>query len=265
MKKSSNKMSEKEPLTLKSLGLTYPEFAEMSNLRQELSVETQCQVTGLPKPDLQELYRQCGITKPFFEPRSMEGLQYLLLWLYISGRASYLLNSYGKIEWTKFDINRTPYVAVPQLEVRGVSQRIGNVLNIPQEHAWLCNYLAEKIVDGSSLDIRFVLKDIMLNGGNSLIREDYRKLIPNIDLKEIKHRRKRICFTRLQLFALFDRIRIDACHLFKGSRAEYANIMRYHNRPKMVPEGMIVPNLKSSPLVHLLIRSFRLLKIEDGT
>jgi len=239
-------------LTLSDLGIDSTEFLKLSNTSHKLDPDTILSIFGLDGAAVSEIYQQAGIVPPYVDHKSIEGLYYAMMWLYLSGRAAYGLDGHCKIQYTEGlkDRETIPAVNEDLMETRAVVDRMRAVLGLPYNLSWLIRFAADQLINGGWADRRAVLMGIAIGGKDSLIRPDYKPLEPYIDIKSIKHKKKRICFSKSQIYCFLDRIRIDACHHYKGSRESYVNAMFKSttaiSRPLYGGYEVMLPNLNTS-------------------
>lgn len=216
-------MCSNETLSLASMGLTHKEFIQLYNLGYSLDLPTICSIFDMQPNEVSEVYRQAGLCRPFIEPRSIEALYCAMLWLYITGRAQFGLNAFCKIEYLGGAIKKADraFIDMEQFEPLAISARLKSVLNVPESHGWMTKYIADAIVSASEDERRSILSDLILNGRHSIVRQDYQPLDRYINLDGIRHRRRRICYSKFQLYCVLDRTRIEACHVYKGGREDF--------------------------------------------
>jgi len=237
-------------ITLAVLGLSYKQFAELSNLGYLLDVGTICNIFDMQPAEVSEVYRQAGIHRPYMEPRSMEALHCAMLWLYLTGRAQFGLNAYGKIEYLGGAIKKADRALIDMelFTQMDIASKINTVLNVPHSHYWMSKYIADAMVMASEEERRSILTDLLLNGRSSIVRPDYAELEKVINIDSLRHRRRRVCYSKFQLYCMMDRIRIEACHRYRGNRKDFELAMwgSATNKEKVkTATDMPIPNLCS--------------------
>lgn len=250
--------------TLSSLGLTGKEFSKLGDLSHKLPIETICKIFDMTVEELREVYRQAGIHRPFIEPLSMEGIYYALLWLYASGRATYGLNAYGKIEYT-CNPHQRPDRALVNAELMdryAIMSRIQTIIQLPSKFTWLLKYMADELINGGEDDRRAVLVDLVIQGRYTLCRQEYLPLDPFIDMDKIRYKRRRICYSKMQMYCILDRLRLAACHDYKGSREDFLFALKGSGtrRSKVMDSvDIIVPNMdQDKPSIKMLLKCLKL-------
>lgn len=251
-------------MTLSDLGLSYKQFVVLSDLGHLLDVGTICNIFDMQPNEVSEVYRQAGIHRPYMEPRSIEALHCAMLWLYLTGRAQFGLNAYGKIEYLGGAIKKADRAMIDMelFTQMDVAAKISTVLNVPQSHYWMSKYIADALVMASEEERRSILTDLILNGRHSIIRQDYLEMEKIINIDALRHRRRRICYSKFQIYCMMDRIRIEACHRYRGNRKEFELAVwgSYTNRDKVkATTDMPIPNMSSdSEIAKTILKCLRL-------
>lgn len=256
--------SNQDIITLSTLGMSHKQFAELSDLYYQYDPKILCKVFDMDKEELGEVYRQAGILRPYVEPKSVEGFNYIMLWMYLSGRIRYGLNCYGKVDYLTDPRKRADRAMVDHelFTVRQVTERLKEILNFPNNQSWIYKYMATSLVSASNDGRRAILTDITVNGRYDIMRSDYSGLSKYLDVNKIRHRRNRICYSNLQIFSLLDRIRIEACHVYKGNREDFAFTLKGSaTRRKLVESktDLYIPDLScKGKCGSAIIKSLRL-------
>jgi hypothetical protein len=241
-----------DKITLSSLGLEHGEFIKLASTEHQLTPDMILSIFNLDGAAVSEIYQQAGIVPPYIDHRSMEGLYHVMMWMYLSGRATYGLDAHGKISYSEGlkDRDTIPTVNEDLMETRTVVDRIRSVLSIPYQYSWLVRFIAEALTNGTYSDRRAVLMAMYIGSKDTLVRPEYKMIEPYLDISAIRHQKKRICFSKMQMYCLMDRVRLDACHVYKGSRESYGNTLlgsiTAKSKPLYNDHKVLLPNLDTS-------------------
>jgi hypothetical protein len=214
----------------------------LGDLSHKLTPDILEGIFGLELGQIRDIYSQAGVCKPYIEPLSMEALYYVLIWMYLTGRCVFGLNAYGKIEWLISDSEDRVGVSYAKASLSAVTARLRSLTGVSKKRLWILKYLAKTILEGLPNERRGAISDIFLNNRRTFVRPEYKNIDEYFSIDRLTYQRRKLFFTKLQFHCLLDRIRIEACHVYKGSREDIAFVMRgSQTRSKSVLPNINIP------------------------
>lgn len=251
-------------ITLSWTGLTHKELLNLSSMSHQMSTDMLSKIFSMPIESIGEIYRQAGLKKPYLEPTSMEAFYYALLWLHLCGKCSYSINAYGKIEYTMKEADDRIGLNYELFTKHLVSNRIASLMGVSKKHVWMVKYMAEKLINGTPDERRAILSDIMVYGKRILVRQDYKQLDCYLDLDKINYQRRKLFFSKLQFYCMMDRVRFEACHVYRGNKEDVSFAIRGSATRKLAILGKVnIPIMNidaNSKAAKIFIKCLRLEK-----
>lgn len=246
----SDREQGRENITFSSLGYRYRDYLEMGKLNFKFPQGTLLKVFDLSGEELAAIAQECGVIPANgINPNTSEGFQLLLLWMYLSGRlTSYGLNHAAKVEYVALkgseEYNHRATAASFDGEPANWVKRLISIMAWPKEFNWTLNYLAKAMLYGDQ-DARYsILQNLLWNCGKRIVRDDYKSLDKILDVNKILYRKVRVCRSRVNLYCMWDRLRMFACHIYKGNKNDFLEAMcgaekalkRLHSSADIAPE-----------------------------
>ena len=226
------RQSNSDTIMFGSLGYTYKDYLEMGRLNFRFPSGTLQKVFDMSNEELIAIAEECGVVPGNgINPNTTEGLELLLLWLYLSGRIKfYGLNNYASVEYNipkgSDEYEHKASASSFDGEAANWVKRLLYIMAWPKEFSWTLHYIAKPLVEGDQ-DTRYtILQNMLWNCGKKIIREDYKAIDSNLNVNSIQYRKVRVCNSRVNLYCMWDRLRIAACHLYKGNKKDFISAMQ---------------------------------------
>lgn len=252
-------------ITLSWTGLTHKELLNLSSMSHQMSTDMIAKIFSMPIENVGEIYRQAGIRKPYLEPISMEAFYYALLWLHLCGKCNYALNAYGKIEYFIKESDDRIGINYELFTRQLVSNRIASLMGISKKNLWLIKYMADKLINGMPDERRAILSDLMVYGKRILIRQDYKQFEPFLDIDKIIYQRRKLYFSKLQFYCLMDRVRLEACHTYRGNKEDISYAIKGSATRRLTVMGKLEMPLMNIDANSRAAKAFiKCLRLEKG-
>jgi len=249
--------SEDKKFCLKDVGITYENIRVSGNARNSFDAAILGKVLQMGLTDLRCLYNGLGITGA--SGLSLDSLQCVMLWMYLTGRAKYYgLSKSGLVEYTmkkgskKWD-NRSSTILHDE-DSYGIETRLAEILKLEPNQVWICKYAAETLIRGEKSEKLMFLKRVLMNTRKAPPRKDYALILPYLINTELRDKHgTRVVFDTKTFLNMLDVIRICMRHAYKGaSPSDYLIAMRGSEAFKEKFKSKIAdPVKKFFPVINL--------------
>lgn len=242
---------------LKDAGITYENIRIAGNARNCFDAAILGKVLQMNLTDMRCLYNGLGITGA--SGLSVDSLQCVMLWMYLTGKAHYFgFSKTGVVEYTmrkggvKWE-NRSSALLHDE-DSYGIETRIADIMKLDQNQAWLCKYAAEVLIRGEKSEKLMFLKRLLMNTRKAPPRKDYAKILPYLINTEFRDKHNtRVVFDTRTVLNMFDVIRICMRHAYNGAApSDYVVAIKGSTACKeRLKEKMLPAVQKFFPIINL--------------
>ena len=249
--------SQSDKFCLKDVGITYENIRVSGNARNSFDAVILEKVLQMELTDLRCLYNGLGITG--VSGLSIDSLQCVMLWMYLTGRAKYYgLSKTGVVEYTMRKGGRKwegrSSTILHDEDSYGIETRLAGVLKLTPDQAWICKYAAETLIRGEKSEKLMFLKRVLMNTRKDPPRKDYALIIPYLRNTELRDKHgTRVVFDTKTFLNMLDVIRICMRHAYRGAApSDYIIAMKSSEAFKEKFIGKLPDSVKKFfPIINL--------------
>lgn len=194
------------PITPETFGLKISQVQDAA-ISYRFTMNTLKRVFRLSEESITEAYMQVSLNPD--SDNGMSAFNTVLLYLYLTGRASYRLTNKAQV---KFLDKREPLTIPEDVDTRYVIARLRKVARLPRKINNILYPICDQILYGSALEKRKNLLRIQVDLCNDLRRVDYAEIDRNLHLASFWRQKKRARIPRATLHAVLDVVRLVGFH-----------------------------------------------------
>ena len=198
-----------EFITCETLGLRVGQLQELAY--SVLDMETLKLVLSTTSGNVRTIFGSIGDSMEN-DTTSIHSCEMLLLYLYLTGRAEYRLTRDARIAYC---MPMEEVISPADVESRDVTNRLARVKKMDDEQRYLIGPLCDMFADTFDPAVRGrLLMRIYLGVKSTIIRPDYREILPMINAEHLSSKKTHVHMNRFIFLGILDAYRILMRHKY---------------------------------------------------